>query len=180
MTPESQSRDKNVSRPPGAQTSGGFVRAVPGRPQESLNSNPSPRFEGYPGMLYSTYRYGSVIFYAVVIGLLGGWVMTQSVGLGILFILGFALLGLLLFWVHFALMRARLDDYDGRIPMPNLGLGMWGVNVVDDDVAEAGSSSSGSAGHTLGEQPTTRLCPHCMAPVMNENAKFCDTCGKPL
>jgi hypothetical protein len=83
-------------------------------------------------MYYSTYRNVSVIGYIVVIGLLSLLVFSISLGDGILYLIGFGLLGLIGLPIHFFLVGRRLDDYSGKIPMPNAGLGLFGVNIVDD------------------------------------------------
>jgi hypothetical protein len=136
-------------------------------------------------MLYSTYQRVSVAIYVVSLGLLSLVVFSLSTALGIAFVLFFTLFGVISFWVHFSLMEDRLDEYGGRIPMPNAGLGIWGVDVVDDDYArpgEAGDDDQRSDYDTneLDQTPFAPKCPHCHAPLANSNAKFCSECGQPL
>jgi hypothetical protein len=83
-------------------------------------------------MYYSTYRNLSVSFYVVVFGLLSLLVFTLSLEAGVLFLVVFGLLGLIFLPLHFYLVGRRLDDYSGRIPMPGAGLGLLGVDIVDD------------------------------------------------
>ncbi|MGA7861564.1 MAG: hypothetical protein WCB19_06870 [Thermoplasmata archaeon] len=83
-------------------------------------------------MYYTTYRYALVGFYIVVIGLLSAILLAVSFGAGILFLILFGLIGLFGMPLHFYLVGRRLDDYDGRIPMPNAGLGLLGVDIIDD------------------------------------------------
>ena len=84
-------------------------------------------------MLFSTYKKVSIIGYAVVAVLVGGLLYLISPFLGIFFLVAMGLVALV-FPLHFALVEARLDDHGGRIPMPYMGLGMWGVDIVDDGV----------------------------------------------
>jgi len=135
-------------------------------------------------MYYSTYRWVSVIGYVVVMGLLGIFFFFLSFALGIAFLIGFALLGVVGFWVGFRLVEDRLDEYGGRIPMPNLGLGMWGVDIVDEDravrPADRGDGRSPYDGNELDSQPLAAHCPYCHAVLAKANARFCNDCGKQL
>lgn len=83
-------------------------------------------------MYYTSYRFVLVGFYIVVIGLLSALAFTISFGAGVLFVVLFGLIGLIVFPLHFYLVGRRLDDYSGKIPMPNAGLGLLGVDILDD------------------------------------------------
>jgi hypothetical protein len=134
-------------------------------------------------MLFSTYRWVTVSFYVIGMAFLTLFVWAFAPSFVIGFVVIFALLGLLAFWVNFFLIRARLDDYGGRIPFPG-GLGLLGVDIVDDDAdhaddTDSDDSSDDDGPETEGEQPT-RICAHCGATVTRPEAKFCDACGKSL
>ncbi len=139
-------------------------------------------------MLFSTYRVATVVFYVVIMALLVLFLFTVSPGLALGFAIVFALIGLLGFAVNFALIRNRLNDYGGRIPMPNAGLGLLGVDIVDDDTVgddTASRSPRRSAtvgaydGNEIDPTPSLRHCSNCHAPISRHDAKFCDECGKP-
>jgi hypothetical protein len=83
-------------------------------------------------MYYSSYRIASIGVYVVVIGILSAVAFTISIGDGVLFLVLFGLIGLIGIPIHFYLVGRRLDDYSGRIPMPNAGLGLLGVDIIDD------------------------------------------------
>jgi len=136
-------------------------------------------------MLFSTYRWVTVIFYVVALGLISLVVATYSVSDGILFVVLFSVIGLIGFWVHFSLIENRLEDYDGRIPMPNGGLGLLGIDIVDDDAEDdlrAGDSDTTSDfdDNELDSQVALPKCPYCSATLPKRDARFCDECGKPL
>lgn len=140
-------------------------------------------------MLFSTYRVATVVLYVVIMGLIVLFLAIVSPGLALGFAFVFALIGLLGFAVNFALIRNRLNDYGGRIPMPNAGLGLLGVDIVDDDTVgddTAGRTPRPSAtvsaydGNEIDPTPFLRRCPYCHAPISRPDAKYCDECGKPL
>ena len=81
---------------------------------------------------------------------LGALVMLVSVEPGAVLIVVLALFGCLAYYVHFTLLEHRLEEYRGRVPMPALGLGMWGFNIVDDRpiVTAPARSTSGRASGT--------------------------------
>jgi len=136
-------------------------------------------------MYYSTYRRVSVLAYILLMGTLCLWLtLAIGVGVGVLFIVLLSLLGLISFKIHFALTEARLDDYGGRIPVPNIGLGMWGVDIIDD--SPVGQNWSGDPGGRVGgvggqgASERSSRCPFCDNPLARPGAQYCDECGRPL
>ncbi len=139
-------------------------------------------------MYYTTYRDLEIVVLTVV------WLLTAAVGfslfglaggIAILVVLGLVFLGLLLLGLH--LTNARLEQYGGWIPYPG-GLGMWGVDLVDDRDPDALTNYQRANRELL--QPDfdsneldpseAPRCPFCHAPLARANSKFCDACGSPL
>jgi hypothetical protein len=74
-------------------------------------------------MMYSTYRSITIGGYVVFGLLVFGVLLPVSPGLAVAFLLLLGLIGAVGVPLHLALTRDRLDDHDGRIPMP----GAWGM-----------------------------------------------------
>jgi hypothetical protein len=132
-------------------------------------------------MLYSAYRRFLIVGWVVFIVILGGLLFLVAPGFAVAFVIFMLVFGLIVIPLHLALTRDRLDDHDGRIPMPSMGLGMWGVDVVDDNSPSAGYSPAyDGPNDEVPPPPTAVHCPRCGAVTTRENAKFCDQCGARL
>jgi hypothetical protein len=134
-------------------------------------------------MLLSTYKRASIAVYVVAMALVSVVALALSLTFGIVFIALFVALGALVFPWHFARVEDRMADYGGRIPMPNAGLGLWGVDIVDDKMAGVYRDPRSEArvdysSNELDQHPFALKCPYCHAALTRANAKFCDECGK--
>ncbi len=132
-------------------------------------------------MYYSTYRnftYGAVVAIALFVGIVAA---TISLGGAIMLAAVFLLFGLLGAVVHLHLIRARLLDYGGRFPMPNAGLGVLGVDIVDDDYDDSETHEPTDLPSNTLEGPSfTPHCPYCHAELTKPGVKYCNNCGRPL
>lgn len=123
-------------------------------------------------MNYSAYRSTMIVAWIVVTLVFGLVGILISVGFGLTLVVALVVLGAVCLPLNLYLIEARLDDYGGRIPVPNLGLGMWGVDIVDD-----------RAPRDVRGKPTHRqhvVCPRCGSLQSVRTGKFCHECGAPL
>ncbi len=136
---------------------------------ETLRSAGDTPWRPGPRMYYSAYRRALVVGWIALTAAFGLVGLLVSVGLAIAFVVALALTGALVLPLQFWLLRGRLDDHDGRFPMPALGLGMYGVDVIDDRTP--------SADHV---RPVHVVCPNCHSLQSTRSGKFCHECGAPL
>ncbi|MGC2289662.1 MAG: zinc ribbon domain-containing protein [Thermoplasmata archaeon] len=132
-------------------------------------------------MYYSTYRdltYAAIVVIALFVGAIAA---TISLGGAIVLAAVFLVFGFMAAVAHLYLVRSRLADYGGRFPMPNAGLGLLGVDILDDDYYDAQDDEPMDLPSNTLEGPRfTPHCPYCHAELTKPGVKFCNNCGKPL
>jgi hypothetical protein len=136
-------------------------------------------------MNYSAYRIVTVIGLAFVVVVIGGAALSISLGLGIVALLILTPLAFFGGWFYLSLIEDRLDEYGGQIPMANAGLGVLGVNIVDEsrDMVLGDPDDSTGSDYDSNELETpdgTLHCPFCHAELADDDAKFCSRCGRTL
>ena len=120
-------------------------------------------------MNLSTYRRVFVAGWIIVSALLSLLLALISPGLGLLAAIVFALTGLATYPIQFGLLEARLRDHGGRFPMPGVGLGLWGVDIIDDREPAGGTARAERA-----------VCPNCRAVQALTSGRYCHECGAAL
>jgi hypothetical protein len=133
-------------------------------------------------VLFSTYKRVTVAAYVIIVVLVGLLFYAADPVAGWFWWL-FASLFAIVLPIQFSRVQERMDEYGGRIPMPNGGLGLWGVDVVDDDPPSARDpdepTDSGYDSNELDRGQPQRRCTSC-GNLSRPGARFCDSCGKPL